>query len=164
MRKSFSILRAFNFCNSEDKRPGLVYSRTTAKKYASEARHKQHNLKSKQKSTVVLETEKRFEGLQKEIGSENKGFELMKKMGYKSGESIGKSGALPMQYAFSKSLLITGTGRKEPVPITIKNDRHGLGRSTQMKQELDERTELRKLMAETKTKHMKMMQQEFRFS
>lgn len=40
----------------------------------------------------VLECEKRKEGLEKPLEQSNKGFALLQKMGYKPGDSIGKSG------------------------------------------------------------------------
>ena len=64
------------------------------------------------KNKVNLEVEKRHEGLQKSIDSSNKGFAMLAKMGYKAGESLGKS----------------NSGRIEPIPIEVKNDRGGLGK------------------------------------
>ena len=49
---------------------------------------------------------------QKSIDSSNKGFAMLAKMGYKAGESLGKS----------------NSGRIEPIPIEVKNDRGGLGK------------------------------------
>ena len=45
----------------------------------------------KRKSKATLEFEFREQGLQTSLDSSNKGFELMAKMGYKSGDSLGKS-------------------------------------------------------------------------
>ena len=53
----------------------------------------------------------REEGLSTSIPSSNKGYELLKKMGYKHGQGIGK----------------TETGIAEPIPIDFKNDKKGLG-------------------------------------
>ena len=64
------------------------------------------------KNKVNLEVEKRHEGLQKSIDSSNKGFAMLAKMGYKAGESLGKS----------------NSGRIEPIPIEVKKDRGGRGR------------------------------------
>ena len=66
---------------------------------------------SKKPKSSQLEVEKREEGLQKSLDSTNKGFALLAKMGYKEGESLGKSGK---------------SGRLEPIPIGIvleKNSR-----------------------------------------
>ena len=40
----------------------------------------------------VPEKEKREEGLSKTIGAENKGFEMLQKMGFKPGMTLGKKG------------------------------------------------------------------------
>ena len=63
------------------------------------------------KSKADLEVEKRDEGLQKSLDFTNKGFAMLAKMGYIAGESLGKS----------------KSGRVEPIPIEVKNDRGGLG-------------------------------------
>ena len=63
------------------------------------------------KSKADLEIEKRDEGLQKSLDFTNKGFAMLAKMGYIAGESLGKS----------------KSGRVEPIPIEVKNDRGGLG-------------------------------------
>ena len=62
---------------------------------------------------VDLEAEKRHEGLQTSIDPSNKGFEMLARMGYKAGESLGKS----------------NSGRVDPIPIEVKtkNDRSGIG-------------------------------------
>ena len=59
---------------------------------------------SKKPKSSQLEVEKREEGLQKSLDSTNKGFALLAKMGYKEGDSLGKSGK---------------SGRLEPIPIGI---------------------------------------------
>ena len=62
---------------------------------------------------VDLEAEKRHEGLQTSLDQSNKGFEMLARMGYKAGESLGKS----------------NSGRVDPIPIEVKtkNDRSGIG-------------------------------------
>ena len=71
-----------------------------------------HSEKNKKQN---LEAEKRHEGLQTSIDPSNKGFEMLAKMGYKSGQSLGKS----------------NSGIVDPIPIPIevkmKNDRSGIG-------------------------------------
>ena len=90
-----------------------------AKSHATQREHEMLKKKSDQKeenktkkNKVNLEVEKRHEGLQKSIDSSNKGFAMLAKMGYKAGESLGKS----------------NSGRIEPIPIEVKNDRGGLGK------------------------------------
>ena len=84
-------------------------------------------IKQPKKSKTELEAEKREEGLQKSLDSSNKGFALLAKMGYKAGESLGKS----------------NTGRVEPIPIELKNNRSGLGREAVKKQIKETKAKLR---------------------
>ena len=96
-----------------------------------------HHEKIPKKTKNELEKEKREEGLQKSLDSSNKGFSLLAKMGYKPGESLGKA----------------KTGRIEPIPIEIKNDRGGLGREA-VKREIKEtkaKLRLQKLNSVTKS-------------
>ena len=93
-----------------------------SKNFQSHATQREHEMLKKKsdqkeenktkKNKVNLEVEKRHEGLQKSIDSSNKGFAMLAKMGYKAGESLGKS----------------NSGRIEPIPIEVKNDRGGLGK------------------------------------
>lgn len=55
----------------------------------------QGQVKSRQnqmKSFKIIQREKREEALKKAIGSDNKGFKLMAKMGYKAGDGLGRNG------------------------------------------------------------------------
>lgn len=70
-------------------------------------------LKEQNKSIRVVEAEKREEGLSSAITSTNKGFGMLMKMGYKPGQGIGK----------------TQSGIVEPIPVEVKADRHGLGKT-----------------------------------
>ncbi|EDV29103.1 G patch domain-containing protein 11 [Trichoplax sp. H2] len=75
----------------------------------------QAHLKSHQnrmKPLKVLQAEKREEVLKKAIGTDNKGFKLMAKMGYKVGDGLGRK----------------ANGIAEPLPINIKGDRGGIGK------------------------------------
>ena len=80
----------------EDKKPGLI-GRNKGKQYQKEERIKKTNIRNQTKPRKVIEREKRDEGLQKSIGSDNKGFALLSKMGYKPGMGIGKSGNVQTQ-------------------------------------------------------------------
>ena len=51
------------------------------------------------------------EGQKTSTDSSNKGFQMLAKMGYKSGDGLGKS----------------NSGRVDPVPIAVKTNRKGLG-------------------------------------
>lgn len=52
---------------------------------------KKKELRSKTPSVKELEEQRRREGLEKAIDSNNKGFSLLQKMGYKPGSGIGKN-------------------------------------------------------------------------
>jgi len=79
------------------------------------------------KSTREIEQEKREEGLQKSIDSNNKGFAMLAKMGYKPGTSLGKD----------------NSGRVEPVAINIKEGRGGLGRDESIKRLKERKQKIR---------------------
>lgn len=57
-----------------------------------EEKQKEANEKSRQKSIKEEEKERRDLVLKSALGNENKGFALLQKMGYKSGQALGKSG------------------------------------------------------------------------
>merc|ERR1719228_2974918 len=66
-----------------------------------------------------IEEDKREEGLAQSIAQpSNKGFAMLAKMGYKAGSGLGKD----------------NTGRVEPIAVTVKADRGGLGRETALRQ------------------------------
>lgn len=66
----------------------------------------------------TLEETQREIGLSSAISSDNKGFAMLAKMGYKQGDAIGRSTA----------------GIVEPIGIQLKSGRGGLGRETALKQ------------------------------
>ncbi len=63
---------------------------TRQKKIEQKRKESNESNKEKFKPFRVLEEEARNVGLNKQIGSENKGFQLLSKMGYKPGTSLGK--------------------------------------------------------------------------
>lgn len=112
----------------DDVRPGLVHG---TKKRQLEVEKKKTSLnqmnKDKYKPKKVLEAEKREEGLSTAIDTQNnKGFQLMAKMGFKAGMALGKK----------------EEGRKEPVPIEVKTTREGLGRDADRKRKQKEQIDL----------------------
>ncbi|XP_053382931.1 G patch domain-containing protein 11-like [Mercenaria mercenaria] len=136
-----------------DTRPGLL-SKDTARKHAQHRKEKVANEKNKKKPQAVLEKEKREEGLRASISSENKGFSLLQKMGYKPGMAIGKS----------------GVGRTEPIPVEVKTVGGGLGSETEQKRKKDERVQMhkywsakrQKMEVEHKQTFMKRMNEKMR--
>ncbi|XP_012270973.1 G patch domain-containing protein 11 [Orussus abietinus] len=70
-------------------------------------------MREKNKPVRVIEEEKREEGLSSAISSDNKGFAMLMKMGYKPGQGIGK----------------TESGISEPIPVDVKANRLGLGKA-----------------------------------
>ncbi|XP_014272647.1 G patch domain-containing protein 11 [Halyomorpha halys] len=97
----------------KDIRPGLIHSRSVKRNVElSKKREKANQVnKDKYKPTKIIEKEKLQDGLQTPLSSENKGFAMLQKMGFKPGSGLGK----------------TGEGRSEPIPVDIKTDRVGLG-------------------------------------
>lgn len=107
-------------CSSqEDIRPGLIFNKGV--KRTHELLKKKEDIRSKkQKPLKVIEKETREEGLSTAIGIENKGFKLLEKMGFKQGESLGKS----------------NSGLKEPINIVVHQGTSGLGRQKQQQDNL----------------------------
>ncbi|GAB5569906.1 G patch domain-containing protein 11 [Prionailurus iriomotensis] len=76
----------------QDIRPGLPMLRQIREARRKEEKQQEANLKNRQKSLKEEEQERRDIGLKNALGCENKGFALLQKMGYKSGQALGKSG------------------------------------------------------------------------
>ena len=110
----------------DDVRPGLVHGN---QKRQLEVEKKKKDIdkmnKDRYKPKKLLEAEKREAGLSKAIETDNKGFQLMAKMGFKAGMALGKR----------------EEGRKEPVPIEVKTTREGLGRDADRKRKQQEQIE-----------------------
>lgn len=111
--------------------PGLVKNRIHLRENAIHAKKKRLDEESKRKNrpTRVVEKETREQGLQKSLTSENKGFAMLSRMGYKSGQSIGKNST---------------TGIVEPIGIKIKDGRAGLGREAAIKELCQQTAEIRR--------------------
>lgn len=107
-------------CEQQDVRPGLIHNHSQKRSHTI---YKQKLVKdAENKKTfpkkAVLEEERRDEGLKEAISSDNKGFALLQKMGYKPGSAIGKS----------------GSGIVEPLSIAVKTNRGGLGREAALRE------------------------------
>lgn len=100
----------------EDVRPGLVRNRVTSRQNELDAKKNRldEEHRNAQKPLHVVERERREEGLSQAISSENKGFAMLAKLGYKAGDAIGR----------------TTAAIAEPIKIEVKSDRGGLGKRT----------------------------------
>ncbi|KAM6367395.1 G patch domain-containing protein 11 isoform 2-T4 [Alca torda] len=109
----------------QDVRPGLPMVRRMKEAIQKEEKQKEANEKNRQKSIKEEEKERRDLVLKSALGNENKGFALLQKMGYKSGQALGKS----------------GEGIVEPIPLNIKTGRSGLGHDELKKRKAEEKLE-----------------------
>ncbi|XP_064602068.1 G patch domain-containing protein 11-like [Liolophura sinensis] len=119
----------------QDVRPGLLSSKSSREKQREHI-HQEKNRKNVTKPRNVLEREKREEGLASAMSSENKGFALLQKMGYKPGMAIGKK----------------GEGRVEPIPVIVKTNRSGLGQEAHQKRKQEMQAMMRISMAAKRRK------------
>ncbi|TDG42779.1 hypothetical protein AWZ03_010791 [Drosophila navojoa] len=112
----------------QDVRPSLVNNR--AKKRLIRVETKQAENSKRQREAANASTVNNAllqESLNKPIAADNKGFQLLAKMGYKAGSGLGKQ----------------ADARIEPIGISIKNDRGGLGREAAIAELAAKRQELR---------------------
>ncbi|RZB49912.1 G patch domain-containing protein 11 [Asbolus verrucosus] len=108
----------------QDIRPGLVFNRTTKRQYELEKKKKEIEAK-RPKSNREREEELREKGLNTAISSENKGFKMLEKMGFKQGQSLGK----------------TQSGLKEPIKIELKSSKSGIGVESHFKERIKKKME-----------------------
>lgn len=111
---------------SDDLRPGLVHSRATKRRFEAEKKHNEANKMSRTKSTKQLMEDTRTEALSKPLGEENKGFNLLKMMGFKPGMGLGKGA-------------VSDRSLKEPIPIVVRTNRGGLGQEAEAKERIEAR-------------------------
>ncbi|XP_049457060.1 G patch domain-containing protein 11 [Epinephelus fuscoguttatus] len=109
----------------QDVKPGVNMVRRVKEAMKKESRQKEINIKNRQKTFKEQEKESREAALQNTISNENKGFALLKKMGYTAGQGLGKE----------------GTGRVDPIPLNIKTDRGGIGMEEMKKRKAEEELE-----------------------
>ncbi|ORX96695.1 G-patch-domain-containing protein [Basidiobolus meristosporus CBS 931.73] len=97
-------------------------------------RRKQKTIEQRQRGIIKplrqAEKETREAGLSTRIEADNKGYELLKKMGYSEGMSLGRS--MP--------------GRAEPIPIVIRTKHSGLGHEEELKRKRDAELEKMKVI------------------
>jgi hypothetical protein len=116
----------------------------------------------KQTSSKNLEILNREEALNKSsLVPSNKGFNLMLKMGYQVGNTLGKpttSKALNDLDEIETPNNIKDKRTKhlmEPIKVTLKSDRAGLGQQEERKQRIDEINEYIKRMNESRSQFVK---------
>ncbi|XP_030756494.1 G patch domain-containing protein 11 isoform X2 [Sitophilus oryzae] len=107
---------SFVVVDCEDVRPSLLVNREKRKHELYKKKFDAPN--KKQKGRSDMERENREKGLATAITSDNKGFQMLEKMGFKSGESLGK----------------TNCGIKEPIDIVLKQGTSGVGRESHIKE------------------------------
>ncbi|KAM4867406.1 G patch domain-containing protein 11 isoform 1-T8 [Thomomys bottae] len=130
----------------EDIRPGLPMLRQIREARRKEEKQQEANLKNKQKSLKEEEQERRDLGLKNALGSENKGFALLQKMGYKSGQALGKS----------------GDGIVEPIPLHVKTGKSGIGHEALLKRKAEEKLEHYRRKIHMKNQAEEKAEEEFR--
>ncbi|XP_027051301.1 G patch domain-containing protein 11-like [Pocillopora damicornis] len=131
--------------STTDNNPGLVPDKV-AKKYRREMKHKELNQRNKMKPMREREMEHREQGLANALDSSNKGFAMLQKMGFKKGMGLGKE----------------GTGRAEPIPLTVKADRGGLGRDMLLKRQREVKEALKHETAKKRVKIEEKQRDNFR--
>ncbi|XP_077199971.1 G patch domain-containing protein 11 [Paroedura picta] len=109
----------------QDIRPGMPMLRRVKETFKKEEKQKEVNQKNRQKSIKEQEQEQRDTALNIALGNENKGFAMLRKMGYKSGQPLGKS----------------GEGIIEPIPLNMNKGRSGLGHEELKKRKAEEKME-----------------------
>ncbi|XP_026869895.2 G patch domain-containing protein 11 isoform X1 [Electrophorus electricus] len=129
-----------------DVRPGMPMVKRAKEALRRETLHKEKNIQNNQKSYKEHERDRRDAALETSISSENKGFALLSKMGYKLGQGLGKEGG----------------GRVEPIPINIKTDRGGIGMMELKKRKAEEKLENYRKKEQTKQQIEKKSFEDFR--
>lgn len=83
---------------------------------------------STKKARQIIEHEQREQGLATALSSDNKGFQLLKKMGYKEGSKLGVN---------------SNHGLTEPIPIKIHSTRSGLGEEKEKQEQVQKKQEVK---------------------
>lgn len=105
----------------QDVTPSLIKNNSVKRQNEIEMKKKEQ-IRNRNKPIHEVQKEKLKEGLNKAITSDNKGFAMLSRMGFKPGTSLGK--------ASSQSSAIT-----EPIKININSDgRSGLGTQTAVRE------------------------------
>lgn len=122
-------LYLWHFKSLQEVRHSLVNNRAKKRQIEVEQKQVEHNKRQRDAAKATTVTNERLQQtLSQPLSTDNKGFQLMAKMGYKSGTGLGKN----------------ADARIEPIGINIKNDRGGLGREAAIAELAAKRQELRR--------------------
>ncbi|XP_051936766.1 G patch domain-containing protein 11 isoform X2 [Hippocampus zosterae] len=127
-------------------KPGVAMVKRVKEAMKREEKHKESNIKNRQKTFKEQEKESRETALQSSIRNDNKGFALLQKMGYKVGQGLGKGGA----------------GRVDPIPLNIKTDRGGIGMEEAKKRKAEEELEQYRKKVQAKQQNETKSLEDFR--
>ncbi|XP_034115785.1 G patch domain-containing protein 11 [Drosophila albomicans] len=112
----------------QEVRPSLINSRVKKRQVEVQTKQAESNKRQREASKATSVDNSRLQQtLSQPLAADNKGFQLLTKMGYKAGSGLGKQ----------------ADARIEPIGISIKNDRGGLGREAAMAELAAKRQELR---------------------
>ncbi|KAF2281249.1 G-patch-domain-containing protein [Westerdykella ornata] len=116
---------------------------TSLQRAARERREAEDRSRQKSKAELKEEEERaRHAALSTALPTDNKGFKMMAKFGFKQGDALGKS----------------ENARKEPIHISLKEDRSGIGLESEKKRKFRERME----QAEREAKRSKTQELDYR--
>lgn len=124
----------------------LSKPKNISRKRELENKQEKINAKTRVQPRHIVEKESRTKGLATAIAEDNPGFKLLAKMGYKVGTGLG-----------AKS-----DGRSEPVPITVKAGRTGLGRDSALKEAQVRKQRMHAIVKEKRVKVEKVQHKQFR--
>ncbi|XP_054712791.1 G patch domain-containing protein 11-like isoform X2 [Uloborus diversus] len=136
---------------TEDIRPGLTFTKSAKRKHEIEKKRVESNKLHRTKSRKQIEEENRNIGLDSALNSDNKGFALLQKMGYKPGMKLGPE---------NKSN--PNAGLIEPIKVEVKEGRGGLGRESEIRKRIERREERKVKMKVYKEKETEKLTEEFR--
>ncbi|XP_023298668.2 G patch domain-containing protein 11-like isoform X2 [Lucilia cuprina] len=106
-----------------------------------EVKHKEYNKKQKELkylSAAAVDNDRLQQALSKPLAQENEGFKLLTKMGYKPGQALGK----PVNNEETSCSNLQTNRLIEPIGITLKTDRQGLGREAALQELKHMRTKI----------------------
>ncbi|KAI8124394.1 hypothetical protein FF38_07199 [Lucilia cuprina] len=125
----------------QEVRPSLINNRAKKRQVDMEVKHKEYNKKQKELkylSAAAVDNDRLQQALSKPLAQENKGFKLLTKMGYKPGQALGK----PVNNEETSCSNLQTNRLIEPIGITLKTDRQGLGREAALQELKHMRTKI----------------------